>query len=447
MLQDGQRLFGTDGVRGVANLELDAQFALDLARSAGELMGDGTVIVGRDTRRSGEMLNAALQAGFHAVGIDTIDVGVIPVGGVSTLIVEMGARLGVMVSASHNPAEDNGIKFFDHHGDKLTDAREDEIEARLRKGSPWNSSLGDKVGTRFGVENARGRYLKIVRDQAEYSFRGLRLALDCANGSAYKAAPELFNALKADVEVHFAEPTGMNVNDGCGATMPEALAERANGRIGLCFDGDADRLFVIDEDGKVANGDVIMAIIALHLHGKGELKNDLVVSTVMSNLGFRQSLQRAGIELIETSVGDRYVLEAMLRHNAMLGGEQSGHVIMLDRGRSGDGLRTAIRLLEVVASTGREIRELRADAMVEFPQVLKNIRVESKERLADADGLWDAIRVAEDDLGSEGRVLVRASGTEPLVRVMVEAATADRAESIAESLSAVVVDELRPDKY
>ena len=447
MLQDGQRLFGTDGVRGVANLELDAQFALDLARSAGELMGDGTVIVGRDTRRSGEMLNAALQAGFHAVGIDTIDVGVIPVGGVSTLIVEMGARLGVMVSASHNPAEDNGIKFFDHHGDKLTDAREDEIEARLRKGSPWKSSLGDKVGTRFGVENARGRYLKIVRDQAEYSFRGLRLALDCANGSAYKAAPELFNALKADVEVHFAEPTGMNINDGCGATMPEALAERANGRIGLCFDGDADRLFVIDEDGKVANGDVIMAIIALHLHGKGELKNDLVVSTVMSNLGFRQSLQRAGIELIETSVGDRYVLEAMLRHNAMLGGEQSGHVIMLDRGRSGDGLRTAIRLLEVVASTGREIRELRADAMVEFPQVLKNIRVESKERLADADGLWDAIRVAEDDLGSEGRVLVRASGTEPLVRVMVEAATADRAESIAESLSAVVVDELRPDKY
>ena len=447
MLQDGQRLFGTDGVRGVANLELDAQFALDLARSAGELMGDGTVIVGRDTRRSGEMLNAALQAGFHAVGIDTIDVGVIPVGGVSTLIFEMGARLGVMVSASHNPAEDNGIKFFDHHGDKLTDAREDEIEARLRKGSPWKSSLGDKVGTRFEVENARGRYLKIVRDQAEYSFRGLRLALDCANGSAYKAAPELFNALKADVEVHFAEPTGMNINDGCGATMPEALAERANGRIGLCFDGDADRLFVIDEDGKVANGDVIMAIIALHLHGRGELKNDLVVSTVMSNLGFRQSLQRAGIELIETGVGDRYVLDVMLRHNAMLGGEQSGHVIMLDRGRSGDGLRTAIRLLEVVASTGREIRELRADAMVEFPQVLKNIRVESKERLADADGLWDAIRVAEDDLGSEGRVLVRASGTEPLVRVMVEAATADRAESIAESLSVVVVDELRPDKY
>ena len=443
MLQDGQRLFGTDGVRGVANLELDAQFALDLARATGESIGEGTVIVGRDTRRSGEMLNAALQAGFHSVGVDTIDVGVIPVGGVSTLIPEMGARLGAMVSASHNPAQDNGIKFFDQRGDKLTDDREDAIESRLRKGSPWKTSFGDKVGTRFEIENARGRYLKSIRDQAQFSFGGLRLALDCANGAAFRAAPELFTSLKADVKVHFADPTGMNINDGCGATSPQALAELADGRIGLCFDGDADRLFVIDEDGNVANGDVIMAIIALHLKAKGELKNNLVVTTVMSNLGFRQSFERAGIDLVETAVGDRYVLEAMLRHKANIGGEQSGHVIQLDRSRSGDGLRTAVRLLEVVASTGREIRDLRADAMVEFPQVLNNVRVDSKERLADADGLWEAIRDAEEDLGSDGRVLVRASGTESLVRVMVEATTSDKAQAIADSLAAVVVDELR----
>lgn len=443
MLQDGHRLFGTDGVRGIANLELTASFALDLARSAGELIGTGTVIVGRDTRRSGEMLSSALQAGFHSVGIDTIDVGVIPVGGVSALIPEMGAALGVMVSASHNPAQDNGIKFFDSRGDKLTDEREDEIEARLRQGEPWKTSYAERVGTRFEVQNARARYLKTIRDSAEFSFGGMRLALDCAHGAAYQAAPELFRGLKADVDVHFADPTGMNINEGCGATHPEALAKLAEGRIGLCFDGDADRLFVVDEDGEVANGDVIMAIIALHLKERDRLKNNLVVTTVMSNLGFRQSMERAGIDLIETQVGDRYVLEGMLHHKAALGGEQSGHVIQLDRGRTGDGLLTAVRLLEVVASTGREIRDLRNDAMVEFPQVLKNVKVESKERLPEADGLWEAIRTAEDHLGSDGRVLVRASGTEPLVRVMVEAATAERAEEIADSLVSVVQNELK----
>ncbi len=442
MLKDGVRLFGTDGVRGVANLELDADFALNLARAAGELIGDGPVVIGRDTRRSGEMLNAALQAGFHSVGVDTIDVGVIPVGGVSALIPAMGAQLGVMVSASHNPAPDNGIKFFDRVGDKLTDAREDEIEQRFRRGAPWKSSYAERIGTRFEVDNARARYLKTIRDQARYSFGGLRLALDCANGAAYRAAPELFSMLKADVEVHFAEPTGMNINEGCGATVPRALAERADGRIGLCFDGDADRLFVVDEDGEVANGDVIMAIIARHLKERDELKNNLVVTTVMSNLGFRRSMEQAGIDLIETKVGDRYVLEAMIEQRAALGGEQSGHVIQLDRGRTGDGLQTAVRLLEVVAATGREVRDLRAEAMVEFPQVLKNVRVQSKDGLAEADALWDAVRSAEDDLGDDGRVLVRASGTEPLIRVMVEAATAERADDVAGRLVDVVTEEL-----
>ena len=443
MIQDRERLFGTDGVRGVANLELDAPFALDLARAAGELLNEGTVIIGRDTRRSGEMLNAALQAGFHSVGIDTIDTGVIPVGGVSALIPEMGARLGVMVSASHNPAQDNGIKFFDKIGSKLTDASEDEIEARLRRGAPWKTSYADKIGTRFEVDNARARYLKLVRSKAAFSFGGLRLALDCANGAAYQAAPELFTMLKADVAVHFAEPTGMNINEACGATVPGALAAVADGRIGLCFDGDADRLIVVDEDGEVANGDVIMAIIAKHLKARSELKNNLVVTTAMANLGFRQAMAGADIDMIETRVGDRYVLEAMLQHKASLGGEQSGHVIQLDRARTGDGLQTAVRLLEVVASTGREIRDLRKDAMDEFPQVLKNVRVESKNGLAEAEGLWDAIRSAEDELGDQGRVLVRASGTEPLIRVMVEADTEVRAESVADELASVVVEQLR----
>ncbi len=445
MLKDGQRLFGTDGVRGVANLELDAPFALDLARATGELIDSGTVIVGRDTRRSGEMLNAALQAGFHSVGVDTIDAGIIPVGGVSALVSEMGAHMGVMVSASHNPAQDNGIKFFDLRGDKLTDEAEDRIEARLRAGGPWKTSYAERIGTRFEVENARARYLKIIRDKAKFSFGGLQLVIDCAHGAAYQAAPELFRQLKADVEVHFADPTGMNINDGCGATEPGALAELAKGRIGLCFDGDADRLFVIDEDGEVANGDVIMAIIALHLKETDDLKNNLVVTTVMANLGFKRSMERAGIDMVETKVGDRYVLEAMLSHKANLGGEQSGHIIQLDRGRTGDGLQTAVRLLEVVAATGREIRDLRKDAMEEFPQVLKNVRVESKERLPEADGLWDAIRSAEEELGDDGRVLVRASGTESLVRVMVEATTAEKAETIAGGLADVVVEELKSD--
>ena len=443
MLQDGKRLFGTDGVRGVANLELSATFVLDLARAAGELINDGIAVIGSDTRRSGDMLSAALQAGFHSVGIDTIDLGIIPVGGVSTLVGEFSAQLGVMVSASHNPASDNGIKFFDSVGDKLTDEREDEIEHRLRQGPPWKTSYADKIGTAIRVSDARARYLSILHGKVEEPLTGIRLALDCANGAASEAAPELFEMLGADVVTHFASPTGMNINEGCGATAPDALAEVANGRIGLCFDGDADRLFVIDENGVVANGDVLMAIIALHLKEHDRLPNNLVVSTVMSNLGFRQAMDRAGIDVIETKVGDRYVHQAMLEHGAAIGGEQSGHVIQLDRARTGDGLLTAVRLLEVVAATGRTVADLRAEAMTEFPQVLKNVRVESKDGLEDATGLWDAVRSAEDELGDQGRVLVRASGTEPLIRVMVEAASEERAQTVCENLSVVVIDQLK----
>ena len=436
-----RRLFGTDGIRGVANVDLDVPLVFDLARAAGELIGGGAVVVGRDTRRSGYMLGAGLQTGFHSVGVDTIDAGVIPTGGVSSLIPEFGARLGVMVSASHNPAPDNGVKFFDVQGSKLDDAREAEIESRLGLGAPWKAPTGAGIGIRRHVPDATERYLSGIRRQARGSLAGLRLALDCANGAASRAAPELFASLGADVVSHFAAPNGMNINDGCGATTPEYLAALAAGRIGLSFDGDADRLMVIDEDGRVANGDVILAIIARHLRDRGELPNNRVVTTVMSNLGFRKAMDQAGIEMIETRVGDRYVLEAMLRHGAVLGGEQSGHVIQLDRARTGDGLRTAVRLLDVVVATGRSVRDLRRDALVEFPQVLENVPVQSKD-LDTAGRVWEAVRAAESELGEDGRVLVRASGTEPVVRVMVEAPGMEMACSVAGRLSAVVVGEL-----
>ena len=411
-------------------------------------------MVGCDTRRSGDMLMAGLQAGFHSVGVDTFDVGVIPVGGVSYLIPQLDARSGVMVSASHNPAPDNGVKFFDATGAKLDDAAEAEIEARMERmerlegmerlgrmeGSGSNPT-GANIGIRHPVTNAIEQYLDGIRPAAGRPLQGLRLALDCANGAASRAAPELFSMLGADVVTHFASPNGMNINEQCGAAHPQFLAEIADGRIGLSFDGDADRLMVIDEDGCVANGDVILAVIALHLKKRGELPNNRVVTTVMSNLGFRKAMNQAEIELIETQVGDRYVMQAMLREKAILGGEQSGHIIQLDQARTGDGLRTALKLLEVMQAEGRTLRDLRADALEEFPQVLENVRVRSKD-LDDADRVWEAVKAAEKTLGDEGRVLVRASGTEPIVRVMVEASTIETARHVTNGLAEVVTEEL-----
>ncbi|MYC85426.1 MAG: phosphoglucosamine mutase [Acidimicrobiia bacterium] len=438
-----RRLFGTDGVRGEANSDLDVDLVMGLARATGDLAGGGTVVVGRDTRRSGPMLVAALQAGFQSVGVDTLDAGVIPVGGVSALVTELGADLGVMVSASHNPARDNGIKFLDADGFKLDDEREADIEARLSRGAPWRSPTGAGVGAGRALPDATDRYLAAIRAHASHSLEGLHLALDCANGAAHRAAPELFGSLGADVASFFADPDGMNINDGCGATSPERLASEpgARGRIGLCFDGDADRLIAVDEDGRVINGDVIMAILALHLKSRGELVGDKLVTTVMSNLGFRRSMRAAGIELVETQVGDRYVLAAMREHAAVLGGEQSGHVIQLDRGTTGDGLLTALRLLEVVVRERCRLADLRRDAMTEFPQVLVNLAVRSRD-LDRATGVKEAIAAAEAELGDDGRVLVRASGTEPVVRVMVEATRAETADSIAHRLAGAVRREL-----
>ena len=436
LLDEGKPIFGTDGVRGVAGSELSAELALLIGRAAGSYLRGGPVVVGRDTRRSGEMLSSALQAGFHSMGIDTVDVGILPSGGISYLTATSGATMGAIVSASHNPAEDNGIKLLAARGTKLPDEVERELEERLRSPEA-RSKVGPDIGTRFLDSDALERYVDHLASVSKYNLSSVEIAVDCANGAAFKAAPMLFNRLKADLRVLADAPDGTNINDGCGATHPEMLAREAQGRIGLSFDGDADRLIAIDEDGRVANGDVILAIVARYMKAQGSLKKNLVVATVMSNLGFRKSMAEADIDLIETKVGDRYVMEAMLEHKAILGGEQSGHIIFLDKGHTGDGLLTAVRLLDVVAGTGKQLRELRAEAITEYPQILQNVRVGRGASLDDAGALWDEVRAVETELGEEGRVLVRASGTEPLIRVMVEAPSEEAARRYADRLSSV----------
>jgi phosphoglucosamine mutase len=436
LLDEGRPIFGTDGVRGLAGSELTADLALAIGRAAGTHLRGGPVLVGRDTRRSGEMLSSALQAGFQSVGIDTVDVGVLPSGGISYLTASSGATMGAIVSASHNPADDNGIKLLSSRGTKLADEVERELEERLRA-SGSRVTVGPDVGTRFVDADALDRYVDFLASISRYKLSGLEIALDCAHGAAFKAAPMLFQRLKADVEVHADAPDGTNINAGWGATNPERLAGVIGGRIGLAFDGDADRLIAIDEDGRVANGDVILAVVARHMKAQGQLKNNRVVATVMSNLGFRKSMAEAEIALTETKVGDRYVLEAMMEEKVVVGGEQSGHIIFLDKGYTGDGLLTAVRLLDVVAGTGKELRELRAEAITEYPQVLQNVPVARGASLDNAGAVWDEVRAVESELGADGRVLVRASGTEPLIRVMVEAPSEEAARRYAERLTSV----------
>lgn len=441
LLDDGKNIFGTDGARGAAGSELTAELALAIGQAAGSHLRGGPVLVGRDTRRSGAMLSGALQSGFHSVGIDTLDVGVLPSGGISHLTSTSGSTMGVIVSASHNPAPDNGIKLLSSRGSKLADDVERTIEARIRS-NDFGFAVGDGIGTRFEDSDALYRYVDHLVEASRYSLSGLQLVVDCANGSAFKAAPELFRRLKADVDTIGDAPDGTNINRNCGATHPEAVAAVAEGRIGLSFDGDADRLIVVDEDGNVANGDVIMAIVARHLKSQDKLKNNLLVATVMSNIGLHKAMDEAGIEMIVTKVGDRYVMEALEERKALLGGEQSGHIIFTDTGNTGDGLMTAIRLLNVVAGTGKELRELRADSITEYPQVLVNVVV---NRGADIDAvtpLWDAVALVEEELGDNGRVLVRPSGTEPLVRIMVEAASHSAARGYADRLAVVAADVL-----
>ena len=441
-LGGASRLFGTDGIRGVANTELTADLALALGRAAAAVLDSGPVLVGRDTRRSGGMLSAALQAGFHSAGIDTVDVNVLTSGGIAHLTAATGAAMGAVVSASHNPAEDNGIKLLATDGSKLSDSQEEEIERILRSGEHGNPLSGEGVGMRADLDEALDIYVEHLAGLAQVPLTGLPVVLDCANGAAHRAAPLLFERLGAEVKLIAAEPDGLNINLGCGATHTDFLASQVGGRVGLAFDGDADRLIAVDEDGVPANGDVVMAIIARHWAAAERLHPLTVVTTVMANLGFRKAMQAHGIEVIETQVGDRYVMEEMRARRVVLGGEQSGHVIFSELAPTGDGLLTGMLLLEVVAATGSDLRTLRKEAITEFPQVLLNVRVLDRDRLGESDAVWAAVRRAEESLGNDGRILVRASGTEPLARVMVEASDEATARATAEDLAEVVAAEL-----
>ncbi len=434
LLDEGKPIFGTDGVRGVAGSELTPELAMAVGHAAGSHLRNGPVLVGRDTRRSGSMLSMALQSGLHSAGIDTVDVGVMPSGGISYLTEKSAATMGAIISASHNPASDNGIKLLAARGTKVSDEVERELEERMRA-SGTKLAVGQSIGYRIENTTGHGEYVDHLAELARYSLSGLQIAIDCANGATFKAAPELFARLKADTDVFAAEPDGTNINDGCGATHPEYLAGRAGGRLGFAFDGDADRLIAVDEDGTPANGDVVMAIIARHMKEQGKLKKNLVVSTVMANLGFRESMAEAGIDVVETGVGDRYVMDALEANRGTLGGEQSGHIIFTEHSRTGDGILTAIQLLNVVAGTGKELRQLRKEAIREYPQVLVNVEVGRMADLDGATGLWEEVEHVEEELGERGRVLVRPSGTEPVVRIMVEASSESRARRYADRLA------------
>mgnify|MGYP006268376783 CR=1 FL=1 len=440
------RLFGTDGVRGLANRDLTAELALDLSVAAAHVLAEAgafaghrpVAVVGRDGRASGEFLEAAVVAGLASAGVDVVLLGVLPTPGVAYLTDRLGADLGVMLSASHNPMPDNGIKFFSRGGHKLDDAIEDAIEQRM--GEPWDRPLGEAVGRVRRDEQAVALYAEHLLSTVDVSLAGIRVVVDCANGAASQLSPEVLRAAGADVIAIHAHPDGLNINDNCGSTHIAALADEvvAHGAdAGIAHDGDADRCLAVAADGSIVDGDHILAILAQAMADAGRLPGRTVVATVMANLGFKRAMADAGIDVIETGVGDRYVLEAMRADGFRLGGEQSGHVVMLDHATTGDGILTALQLLAQMARTGRSLGALAA-AVTKYPQVLINVRDVDKDALAGHATVVAAVSEAQQRLGADGRVLLRPSGTEPVVRVMVEAPTAELAQEVADDLVSVV---------
>lgn len=439
-------MFGTDGVRGLANSHLTAELALDLSVAAAHVLADlgefeghrPVAVVGRDTRISGQFLEAAVVAGLASAGVDVLLLGVLPTPGVAYLTDRLGADLGVVLSASHNAMPDNGIKFLARGGKKIDDAIEIAIEKRMHE--TWERPLGGDVGRVTPYAEALDDYAAHLVRAIDHPLAGLKVVLDCANGAAFESGPRALEDAGATVWAIHAAPDGLNINDNCGSTHLESLRAAVLARganVGFALDGDADRCLAIDHEGTVVDGDQILAILALAMHESGHLVRDTVVATVMSNLGFVQAMKAAGIGVRQTKVGDRYVLEAMNVSGYSLGGEQSGHVILSEHATTGDGTLTALYLLERMATTGRPLKDLAA-VMTRHPQVLINVPNVDKER-TDQDGVV-AAAVAEEEalLGDNGRVLLRPSGTEPLVRVMVEAATADEAQAVAERLADVV---------
>lgn len=447
------KFFGTDGVRGVANRDLTPELAFKLGRFGGYILTKETskpkILIGRDPRISGPMLEGALIAGLLSMGAEVMRLGVITTPGVAYLTKALSADAGVMISASHNPVEDNGIKFFGSDGFKLIDAQEEEIERLLQLEDDMEDDLprpvAGEVGTVSDYFEGGQKYLRFLKQTLSEDFSGLKVAIDCAHGAASSLANHLFADLGADdIFCIGSAPNGVNINDGVGSTHPEGLVDlvREKGAdVGLAFDGDADRLIAVDEKGDIVDGDQIMYIVSKYLYDNGRLVDNTIVSTVMSNLGFYKALEEAGIQTKQTAVGDRYVMEEMRKGGYSLGGEQSGHIIFLEHSTTGDGLLSGIQLLQIMKATGKPLSEL-AGEWSHYPQKLVNIRVADKHALKENGAIAEEIRSVEQEMNGEGRILVRPSGTEPLVRVMAEAPTKEACEKIVDQIVDVVKVEL-----
>ncbi|MBS4174784.1 phosphoglucosamine mutase [Bacillus sp. FJAT-49736] len=443
------KYFGTDGVRGIANTELTPELAFKLGRYGGYVLTKNAerpkVIIGRDTRISGHMLEGALVAGLLSIGAEVMRLGVISTPGVAYLTKALGAQAGVMISASHNPVADNGIKFFGSDGFKLVDQQELEIEELLDQSE---DQLPRPIGGDLGMVNdyfeGGQKYLQFLKQTVEEDFSGIHIALDCANGATSSLATHLFADLDADVSTTGASPDGLNINEGVGSTHPESLAafvKEKGADVGLAFDGDGDRMIAIDENGEIVDGDQIMYICAKYLKSEGRLKHSTVVSTVMSNLGFHKGLEELGIKSIQTAVGDRYVVEEMKNNGYNLGGEQSGHVIFLDYNTTGDGLLSGLQLVNIMKATKKPLSEL-AREMKKYPQKLVNVMVSDKYHVTENENVRAIIQEVELEMAGNGRILVRPSGTEPLVRVMAEAQSEEKCEEYVRRIVEVVEKEM-----
>lgn len=443
------KYFGTDGVRGVANRELTPELAYKIGRCGGYVLTrkaeSPVVVIGLDTRISGPMLESALIAGLLSIGANVVRLGVVSTPAVAYITRELKADAGVMISASHNPVEDNGIKFFGGDGFKLSDDTELEIEALIdAEVDELPRPEGGEIGAVSIYDGAKQQYLDYLKTTIKGDFIGLKIVLDCANGAAYELAPTVFRELGADIITVGAEPDGLNINAGVGSTHPEYLREEVlkhGAHLGLSFDGDADRLIAIDEKGEEVDGDFILCIIGDAMKRAGKLKHDTVVTTVMANIGFFKGTENIGLKTAQTSVGDRYVMEEMRRGGYNLGGEQSGHVIFLDYITTGDGILTALQLVDTLAASGKKLSELKG-LMRKFPQVLVNVRVEDKSLYQGNAAIEEAVKQVESELGDNGRVLVRPSGTESLIRVMAEGPDKDQVEAYVAQIVDVVKNEL-----
>jgi phosphoglucosamine mutase len=447
-----RKVFGTDGVRGVANQPpMTVEMAVAIGQGVAHVLGDGDkrrrVILGKDTRLSGYMFENALVAGLCSMGRDVLVVGPLPTPAIAFLSRNMRCAAGIVISASHNPYQDNGIKIFGRDGFKLPDSVESEVErfafTMLNGGSPGEGPEPGRVGRARRIDDAPGRYIVFLKNSfpVEYTLDGLTVAMDCAHGATYRVAPAVFSELGAEVVVMGNQPDGTNINDGVGALHPEGLAALVKDNqadIGLAFDGDGDRLIMVDETGEVVDGDEVMAICADHMMTTGQLNHATLVATVMSNLGLELCLRERGIRMLRTKVGDRYVVEAMRSGGYNLGGEQSGHILFLDYNTTGDGIASALQVLSVMVQTGKPLSELKS-IMTRLPQVLINVPVKEKTPIAELPALVKAIKAQEERLGEEGRLLLRYSGTEPKLRIMVEAADSALMEQVALELKEVVL--------